>query len=257
MVTDWTQCLEEWRKWRWIPDSKEIEQVGLGDYWMWKARNMKSRMRSFSVKQSRTAPLTSFLLVSRVYSESALVLAAFSYSLRLSSSHSTLPASGWISFPPKKGPPHYLEILARAPNSSFHLISSALQVRVQLVLRNSPGQHVVVQHQQANSNDDYMSQAYLLHLWSHLHAHLCNHSPRSSHSLTDGDSQSALRLQALLQRKGIPVLVVMWKESNSTQECRVGLDGLSCPFQRDGQTATFVSQCPLWLPVLCTSLLDQ
>jgi len=36
----------------------------------------------------------------------------------------------------------------------------------------------------------------------------------------------------------------MWKESNSTWVCRVGLDGLSCPFQRDRQMATFVESVP-------------
>lgn len=102
-----------------------------------------------------------------------------------------------------------------------------------------------------------MSQAHLLHLWSHLHSHLHNHSPRGSHSLAYRDSQAALCLQALPQRKSVQVLAVMWKEANSTWGCRVGLDGLSFPFKRTSRQqplgAPALSACLSFVPVFWTS----
>lgn len=47
----------EMEKDKWILESEEIELVGFGDYWVQKARNLKSKMRSLSVKQCRAAPL--------------------------------------------------------------------------------------------------------------------------------------------------------------------------------------------------------
>lgn len=44
---------------KWIPESEEIELAGFGDDWVQKARNMKSKVRSLSVKLRRAAPLTS------------------------------------------------------------------------------------------------------------------------------------------------------------------------------------------------------
>lgn len=48
----------EMEKDKWIPESEEVELVGFGDYWVQKARNMKSKV-SLSVKQRRAAPLAS------------------------------------------------------------------------------------------------------------------------------------------------------------------------------------------------------
>lgn len=46
----------EMEKDKWIPESEETELVGFGDFWVQKARNLKSKLRSLSVEQRRQLP---------------------------------------------------------------------------------------------------------------------------------------------------------------------------------------------------------
>lgn len=110
-----------------------------------------------------------------------------------------------------------------------------------------------------NSDDDWMSRWYLLHLWFHLHPQLYDHSPRSSHHLSPpyrvpkcpGGHQLCYGGERC-SRSG----AVMWKESSE----RLGIAGLGGLCSSPQKEHTGHKQQPLWvsacsaLTVLCTNL---
>lgn len=121
----WETELSDWRVKEGEMDSRIKRDRASWTWWLPDAESQEyeeSGEEFFSAITQGSSPHL-FPVGLRVCSDTAMVLAAFSYLQRLPSSPSTLLALGWTHHFLPKSHLHYLGNLAGTPNSSFHLVS--------------------------------------------------------------------------------------------------------------------------------------